>query len=55
MIGLYSTSQRPRKRHGGVNSGAANMLYVDGHVSDVTNISGVYNTDDNKEPWRSTK
>lgn len=58
VMGLYTSStlsQLPRKRHGGVKSGAANMLYIDGHVSDVTNISGTYNIDDKKEPWMSTK
>lgn len=58
IMGLYvsgTLNQRPRKRHGGGNGGVANMLYVDGHVATITKVDGVYNVDDQKEPWMSAK
>jgi prepilin-type N-terminal cleavage/methylation domain-containing protein/prepilin-type processing-associated H-X9-DG protein len=54
VIGLWhsgAVSQRPSKRH----NDSANMVFVDGHYESIQFNLGVYNVDDQKEPWMSTK
>lgn len=54
VIGLWvsaTLNQWPKRRH----LGFSNMVYVDGHCKPIKYNGGVFNTDDQKEPWKSTK
>jgi prepilin-type N-terminal cleavage/methylation domain-containing protein/prepilin-type processing-associated H-X9-DG protein len=54
VLGLYNFSQKPRKRHGAggsKNTGSANILFADFHVSAVNSYPDNFYTNGTALPW----